>query len=110
MSTSFDTHIETFLRDDPGHPLGGGGMPTGRPLGEDGGHGARWMRLLRLDPCAYCGARSGTVDHVEPRCRPNRTTHRWVNWVGACARCNHAKRDRALLLFLLIRRETERTR
>jgi 5-methylcytosine-specific restriction endonuclease McrA len=97
---------EQFLRDDPGHPLGGGGMPTGRPLGEDGSHGARWMRLVRQDPCAYCGGPAGTVDHIRPQCRRDRTTHRWVNWTAACTRCNGAKRDRSLLLFLLMRRSS----
>ncbi len=107
MTSTLDFEQQQFLRDDPGHPLGRG-MPTGRPLGEEGSHGDRWMRLIRRDPCAYCGGPSGTVDHIRPRCRPDRTTHRWVNWTGACARCNHAKRDRLMLLFLLSRARSNR--
>ena len=101
----------TFLRDDPGHPLGGSGMPTGRPLGVDGSHGARWMALLRREPCAYCARPGpcGTVDHIEPRCRLAQTTHTWLNYVGACDRCNGKKADRPLLAFLLARREGCRT-
>ena len=60
---------------------------------------------MRLDPCAYCGTLgpSGTVDHVEPRSRSTRglgSAHAWLNTVGACVRCNGAKRDSVLLAFL----------
>ena len=101
-----DWHWHTFLRDDPGHPLGGSGMPTGRPLGDTGSHGARWMALLRREPCAYCvrPGPGGTVDHIDPRCRGNATTHSWLNYVSACERCNGHKADRPLLVFLLTRR------
>ena len=50
---------------------------------------------------------SGTVDHVDPRSRGARglgTVHGWVNTVGACTRCNGAKRDLGLLVFLYRRR------
>lgn len=101
---TLDTLFTTYLRDDAGSPLGAG-MPSGRPLRADGeGHHAAWLRLLRFDPCASCGAaRSGTVDHVEPRCRATRGrggAHSWTNVVGACERCNGRKADRSLLLFL----------
>ena len=49
----------------------------------------------------------GTVDHVDPRSRSARgigTVHGWVNTVGACTRCNGAKRDLGLLVFLYRRR------
>jgi 5-methylcytosine-specific restriction endonuclease McrA len=99
----------TFLRDDAGTPLGRG-MPSGAPLRADGqSHYAAWLALLRHDPCAYCArpGAGGTVDHVEPRSRPVRglgTAHGWTNVVGACARCNGAKRDLRLLTFLHRRR------
>ena len=98
-----------FLRDDAGTPLGTG-MPSGAPLRADGqSHYEAWQALLRRDPCSYCGAvgSSGTVDHVDPRSRAARgigTVHGWVNTVGACARCNGAKRDLGLLAFLHRRR------
>ncbi len=98
-----------FLRDDAGSPLGAG-MPSGGPLRADGqSHYEAWQSLLRRDPCSYCGARgaSGTVDHVDPRSRAVRgigTVHGWVNTAGACARCNGAKRDLGLLVFLYRRR------
>jgi 5-methylcytosine-specific restriction endonuclease McrA len=104
--------LTTFLRDDPGTPLGTG-MPSGRPLRLDGErHYDAWLRLARQDPCAYCGGPGGTVDHVEPRSRPVRgiggTAHTWLNVVGACAACNGAKRDRPLLRFLHGRRRAPR--
>ena len=102
--------METYLRDDAGSPLGVG-MPSGRTLRADGqSHYEAWQALLRLDPCAYCGAAGpgGTVDHVEPRSRPARglgaTAHAWLNLSGACSACNGAKRDLDLLVFLHRRR------
>jgi len=98
-----------YLRDDAGSPLGVG-RPGGGPLRLDGqSHYEAWQSLLRRDPCSYCGAAGacGTVDHVDPRSRPARgigTVHGWVNTVGACARCNGAKRDLGLLVFLHRRR------
>jgi hypothetical protein len=97
-----------YLRDDAGSPLGVG-MPSGGPLREDGqSHYEAWQALLRRDPCSYCDASlSGTVDHVDPRSRAARgigTVHGWVNTVGACTRCNGAKRDLGLLTFLHRRR------
>lgn len=102
-----DVLLTTYLRDDAGTPLGGG-MPSGRPLRTDGErHHDAWLRLLRLDPCAYCGrARGGTVDHVEPRSRTARGlggAHSWTNVVGACEPCNGRKADRSLLWFLWVR-------
>jgi 5-methylcytosine-specific restriction endonuclease McrA len=104
-----------FLRDDAGSPLGTG-MPSGGPLRADGeSHYEAWQALLRRDPCSYCGARgaAGTVDHVDPRSRSARgigTVHGWINTVGACARCNGAKRDLGLLVFLYRRRWTGASR
>lgn len=86
-----------FLRDDGGSPLGPG-MPSGSPL-------------LRRDACSYCGARAagGTVDHIDPRSGAARgigSVHGWINTVGACVRCNGAKRDLGLLVFLHRRRRS----
>ena len=102
---TLDRLIHDYLRDDAGSPLGVG-MPSGAPLRADGeSHYEAWQALLRRDPCSYCGAAgiSGTVDHVDPRSRPARgmgTAHGWINTAGACARCNGAKRDLGLLVFL----------
>lgn len=104
--------INQFLRDDAGTPLG----TSGAPLRRDGeSHYEAWLALARRDPCAYCprpGA-AGTVDHVEPQSRSARGlggAHSWLNTVGACARCNGAKRDLDLLVFLHRRRWSGRRR
>jgi hypothetical protein len=96
-----------FTRDDPGHPLGRG-MPTGRPQRADGeSHRAGWIAVVRQDPCSYCESRADTVDHVEPRSRTADGlggAHSWLNYAGACARCNHAKAADSLIAFLYRRR------
>lgn len=95
-----------FTRDDAGHPLGRG-YPVGRSLREDGEtHRRAWMRVVRADPCSYCGRRAGTVDHVEPQSRPARGiggAHSWVNYAAACAACNGRKSTTSLIMFLAVR-------
>ncbi|MEA2219391.1 MAG: endonuclease [Solirubrobacteraceae bacterium] len=109
MSALQQRFIAEFLRDDAGTPLGSG-VPSGSPLRTDGqSHYDAWLALVRRDPCSYCPdpGPGGTVDHVEPRSRAARglgTAHGWQNTVGACARCNGAKRDVDLLVFLYRRR------
>ena len=107
-SRQFEISHDEYDREDPGHPLGHG-MPMGRTLRSDGDtHGEAWMRVLRADPCAYCGARKDyeemSVDHVVPQTkRIPGEIHTWRNWVGACQRCNGAKRSHDLLDFLFRR-------
>lgn len=98
-----------WLSDQPGHPLGSG-MPMGLTLRLDGeSHHNALLRILRGDPCAYCGSRiSGTVDHVVPKSTGQRGVERWPNLVGACAECNRRKSSMPLLLFLLQQRQTAR--
>lgn len=62
----------------------------------------RRLRYLLNDPCPFCGERSETFDHIQPQAEGG--SHHWSNIVGACPRCNLAKSDSALLLFLLARR------
>jgi hypothetical protein len=62
-----------------------------------------YVPIILADPCSYCGAPlelgfHGTVDHIEPR-EEGGDDH-WTNMTPACKRCNSAKRDRPLLLFL----------
>ena len=99
------TTTDEYLRDDPGNPLGKG-YPLGRTLREDGeSHREAWMRVLRADPCSYCGGPAGTVDHIEPQCRRASGlggAHSWMNYCGACQRCNGRKSARSLLHVLVI--------
>jgi hypothetical protein len=87
-----------------GAPLGHG-FPSGVPVREDGeSHLEAWKRLLRADPCSYCGAPiSATVDHVTPKSARTRYVERWTNFTGACKSCNGSKRDTPLLLWLRAR-------
>lgn len=96
--------------DHPGNPLGVG-MPSGEPLRVDGeSHREAWKRILRGDPCAYCGRRmfpcafnpdGRTVDHIIPhtKARPNEG-HAWLNYTGSCVSCNTSKKDTHLLMWL----------
>lgn len=96
--------VESWLDDTSGHPLGS--LSTGRTLRQDGeSHREAWMRTIRADPCSYCGAPGGTVDHVDHR-RGRRVLHGlhgWPNYTAACERCNEAKSEEKLLLWLVRR-------
>ena len=66
-----------------------------------------WKNLMRRDPCAYCGRRGGTVDHIVAKLRKTikpQPLQKWTNYTGACFECNVAKGSTSLLLFLLSRR------
>jgi 5-methylcytosine-specific restriction endonuclease McrA len=58
-----------------------------------------WARILRNDPCAYCGAPTEHLDHIVPVAEGGE--QRWTNLTAACARCNRAKHADSLLMFLL---------
>lgn len=94
-----------YTRDDPGSPLGKG-FPTGSSLRQGSeSHREAWSRIMRADPCSYCGREAGTVDHVEPRrgARAPRGlggANVWLNLVGACEACNSAKGSTSLLEFI----------
>ncbi|MGE3404529.1 MAG: HNH endonuclease [Vicinamibacterales bacterium] len=70
--------------------------------------GPPWRAVLRRDPCAYCGGPAGTIDHIRPTGRGGRNG--WQNETSACERCNNAKADRTLLLWLVSRARTQRPR
>lgn len=96
-----------FTADDPAYPLGRG-MPLGGTLREDGeSHRMAWMRVVRADPCSFCGrAPAGTVDHIEPKSKTVRGlggAHTWLNFTAACANCNAGKKDGHMLLYLRAR-------
>lgn len=113
------TSHEGYYVDHPGHPLGRG-MPLGAPFRIDESHREGWMRVLRHDPCAFCGGPGGTLDHIEPQngrgpmdglgINPDLPwdwsggRHCWTNYSGACDACNASKADVGLLEFLGRRR------
>jgi 5-methylcytosine-specific restriction endonuclease McrA len=59
-----------------------------------------WERVLQRDPCSYCGARGGTVDHIIARLDGGTDTE--DNYTGSCDSCNQRKCTLPLLAFLLI--------
>lgn len=93
-----------FVRDDPGTPL----PISGSSLREDGeSHREAWARIIRADPCAYCGGSGGTVDHIEPKSRSViglGGAHCWANFIGSCSRCNGRKATISCLEMLYRRR------
>lgn len=63
-------------------------------------HG-EWAKVLRLDPCAYCGLPSVAVDHITPhKFDVDRDTPE--NLTGACNSCNGLKGDRLSLLETVV--------
>lgn len=61
---------------------------------------AAYRRVLRQDPCAYCGDRPAQgIDHIEPAARVVDRKD-WTNLTGCCKRCNETKRDLPLLVAL----------
>lgn len=59
----------------------------------------RFVPVLLADPCAYCGASGGELDHIEPIVRGGDGD--WLNLTSACRSCNASKSDRPLLQFLI---------
>ena len=60
-----------------------------------------WMRVVEGDPCSYCGAVGGEIEHVVPLSRGG--SHSVDNLAGACKSCNSSKHARPLLAFLFSR-------
>lgn len=58
-----------------------------------------YIAVIRTDPCMYCGAPSGAIDHIQPVV--NGGSDRWDNLAPVCKRCNSVKRDKSVLVMLL---------
>lgn len=69
------------------------------PLDEDAS--AYWDVLSR-DPCSYCGAPAGEVDHIDAVSEGG--TNDWTNLTAACRSCNAGKSNKSPLDFLLHQR------
>jgi hypothetical protein len=57
-----------------------------------------YAAILRLDPCAYCGAPAGAIDHIVPTLAGG--DGHWTNLTAVCHSCNSSKRSAPLLLWL----------
>lgn len=58
-----------------------------------------YAEIIEHDPCAYCGDKAGTIDHIEPVVRGG--SNSWTNLAAACKSCNSRKAARPLLIALL---------
>jgi 5-methylcytosine-specific restriction endonuclease McrA len=58
-----------------------------------------YARILRGDPCVYCGARASDIDHIDAISRGG--AHAWDNLTAACHGCNVSKYSELLLALLL---------
>lgn len=68
----------------------------------------RWRKVLRRDPCAYCGFPAvplNTIDHIRPQKHGHALT--WANATSACSKCNARKGHASLLRFLWETRHVE---
>lgn len=68
-----------------------------RRLGKDE-EAYEYSKILRGDPCSYCGAKSESIDHIVPVALGGRNTA--DNLTSACKSCNSSKNDTALLVWL----------
>jgi hypothetical protein len=73
-------------------------FPLAPPDPALGGDAEGYIKSMRCDPCAYCGAPADTVDHIEPR--RDGGLDDWTNFTGSCHRCNGRKTATPLLIFL----------
>ena len=70
-------------------------------------HEVELLRVVRLDPCSYCGCRPRrklrTLDHIVPVAVGGLSEA--ANLTAACTLCDGAKAHHDLLTFLLVRDE-----
>lgn len=57
-----------------------------------------YVKVLRADPCSYCGEPGGTVDHITPVAANGDLG--WKNLTASCRSCNASKSTTPLLVFL----------
>lgn len=58
-----------------------------------------YIAVVRHDPCSYCGAPAGEVDHIQSVSQGG--GHVWSNMTSACRSCNSTKHSAPLLTALL---------
>lgn len=57
-----------------------------------------WAKIIKQDPCSYCGKRSNSIDHIDPIILGGKSN--WDNLTPACRSCNSSKNSKRLFLFL----------
>ena len=79
-------------------------MPRGNvDLRRASGRGSSYYRtkIIKTDPCVYCGEPSESTDHIHPTCEGG--VNSWVNFAPTCIKCNNSKGSLSLLGFMLNR-------
>lgn len=59
-----------------------------------------WREALLQDPCVYCGRPSEGLDHIKASTKGG--SDHWENRAPACARCDNAKGNAPLLVFMVL--------
>ena len=65
-----------------------------------------WKRIIRKDPCCYCGAPpsknpvENTVEHLIPRSQLTEECN-WDILAGACFSCNNGRGDMPFLKYIV---------
>ncbi|MGE3247968.1 MAG: HNH endonuclease [Beijerinckiaceae bacterium] len=70
-----------------------------RPNATQRGYGSKWREareeFIRRNPvCAFCGAPSTVVDHIEPHKGDLKLFWRRSNWQALCASCHNSRKQR----------------
>lgn len=72
----------------------------GRVVETLGQETADWLKIIRRDPCSYCGSYDNPqVDHVVPITAGGGLE--WDNLACACKSCNSSKHAKPLLAWLV---------
>ncbi len=53
---------------------------------------------MKKDPCAYCGDKGGSIDHIIPKIKGGTALD---NLTGSCQNCNSRKSAKDLLTYML---------
>lgn len=72
---------------------------AGAKMSQVTGETAEYVKILRKDPCVYCGEPSEHIDHIVPFADGGPTD--WSNLAPTCASCNLRKSRKSLLEFML---------
>ena len=79
--------------------IGADGAPIRRIEAVSAEAAEAWKQVLRADPCAWCGGKGGSLDHIIARGRGG-SSNSLRNWTGACAACNGKRGATSALHYL----------
>ena len=76
-----------------------------------GGATPKYVKMLKQDPCVFCGGIGGTIEHIVPRHSlpvvsveaEGQSRDHWTNLAASCHGCNKRKGTKSLLVYMLKR-------